>query len=112
MVNGTLMCNCAKCGLNDTHTTNFYVAWEGDKNNFQLPSHHPFVKEKALAGVSTPKAIVPSTGVELQQRQTQNADVLTFSRAQLESRIASTERNSSDPNTVSLATMMRDLFLK
>ena len=111
IVNGTLMCNCAKCGLNDTHTTKFHVAWKGDKNNFQLPSHHPFVKEKALAGVSTPKAIVPSTGFEPQQKQTNNADVLTFSRAQLETRIASTERNSSDPNAVSLATMMKDLFL-
>ena len=111
MVNGSLMCNCAKCGINDTHTTKFHAAWEGDKNNFQLPSHHPFVKERALLGVSTPKAIVPSTVVQPQQRQNQNADVLTFSRAQLESRIPSTERNSTDPNAVSLATMMRDLFL-
>ena len=113
MVNGSLMCNCAKCGLNETHTTKFHTAWEGDKNNFKLPSSHPFVKERALLGVGTPTAgaIVPFVPSQVQPPPTQNPDLLTFSRAQLESRIASTERNSADPNAVSLATMMRELFL-
>ena len=43
-------------------------------------------------------------------KHTSNPDTLTFSRTKLESKIAHTERNLTDPNALAVAVMLRGMF--
>ena len=113
MVNGALHVKCKKCGMNQTHSSGFHDAWNRDRANFVLPDTHPYSREKCLlAGVaSMPTAPTRPPTPKPTSVPTSDPDTLTFSRAELETKIAHTERNSTDPNASSIASMLRSMFL-
>ena len=81
------------------------------------PNHPLFVENRLLGNVvpgMTPVAPSLPTGGAPAAPTTGSAgdgDRLTFSRATLESRLSTFERNSTDPNASSLASAMRALLL-
>jgi hypothetical protein len=120
MVNGSLMVKCKTCGLNSTHTTKFHAAWESNPSSFRLPSTHMYITEKArlaAASSSQPPPVYNQRVPADAAAGGNNAGVsgaagfLSISRADLESRLANLERNSTNPNASEMSDFLRSLLL-
>jgi len=110
LVNGELMLHCKTCGYNDTHGSGGHVKWQSNPNK----KHNGLERERALlACKGTEGATPPPTSVSDQSTLTgtSGGTTLTFSRASLEQRFSSFERNSTDPNAANIAAAMRSMFL-
>lgn len=117
-VGNKLMMNCRDCGNNMTHGSSSHHKWAANPSAYKLSSSHPLVRHNKDLGhdVPTSGGIPPSikSGDTVQTDltgSTSSADSLTFSRAQIESKLDGLERNSTDPNATATAAMFRALFL-
>ena len=112
LVNGQLLMSCSKCGLNQSHSTEYHEVWNGDRANFCLPEHHPFNMATHAGGLPGPTPAptnVPTPAPTAAVAR--DPDLITFNRAELESKISHSERNSGDPNSGIFADFMRSMFL-
>ena len=112
--NGVLMVNFKVYGPNLTHTTGYHKEWNRNRANFTLPDTHPIVKAKSLVAETQPPPTctpAPAPTATPAPAPSVNPDTLTFSRRDLEAKITRAERNSTDPNTSAMASMMREMLL-
>jgi hypothetical protein len=112
MVNGTLMLSCKTCGYNTTHSMKFHGAWAKNPDSFKLSANHMYEREKKRIGQGGPPAnpppkapAPPSTGTG------GSAGVISFTRAELEAKLAAVERTSTNPNASELSEYFRSVFL-
>ena len=117
-VGNKLIMNCRNCGNNMTHGSSSHHKWAANPSAYKLGSSHPLVRHNKDLGhdVPTSGGIPPSikSGDTVQTDltgSTGSANSLTFSRAQIESKLDGLERNSTNPNATATAAMFRALFL-
>jgi hypothetical protein len=107
---------CKLCGLNATHGTSHHAAYVKDPNNFSLPSTHPLLLARQHASTTSNKTVAPPPSVAAPPTTSttgpaSNASTITFSRADLEARIANYERNSTDPSASTVSDALRAMLL-
>ena len=108
-VNRALHVNCLKSWMNTTHSTGFHKEWNAARANFILSDTHPYSREKCtFVGIA---AVLKTLTKPPTPKPTSTPDTITFSRAEVGSKIAHIECNSMDPNTSDVAVMMRSVFL-
>jgi hypothetical protein len=112
---GQALIRCKLCGLNATHGTSHHAAYVKDPNNFTLPSTHPLLLARQHASTTSNKTVAPPPSVAPPTTTTtgpvSNASTITFSRADLEARIANYERNSTDPSASTVSDALRAMLL-
>ena len=109
-VNGTLMVQCKTCGLNSTHSTKFHSAWQSNPTSFKLPASHPY--SRALSNIKPP--VQPPSQPPTQspgQGSGGGSGMISWKRADLEAKLSSFERNSTDPNASCVSEAIRALLL-
>jgi hypothetical protein len=80
-----------------------------------LPSTHPLLLARQHASTTTNTTVAPPPSVAPPTTTTtgsaSNASTITFSRADLEARIANYERNSTDPSASTVSDALRAMLL-
>ena len=119
------------CGFNNTNGSGKHRQWAKDPSAYRLTAQHPYVVENqklaALSGTATsnqfqaplvgqgpPSSQGPPSAVgsaNAGQTSDLTGDTLTFSRATLQARFSTFEKNSTDPNAANIAAEMRTMFL-
>eukprot|EP00956_Cyclotella_meneghiniana_P005534 scaffold7111_cov22-Cyclotella_meneghiniana.AAC.1 len=98
---GVALISCKTCGMNATHGTNHHSAYVSNPSSFSLPATHPLHTARQFAAKNG--ALVPYRPPANQQQPgpaggTGSANTLTIDRSEFENRLATFERNSTDPN--------------
>jgi hypothetical protein len=112
MVNGTLMLSCKTCGYNTTHSTKFHGAWAENPASFKLSANHMYEREKKRIGQGGPPVNPPpSAPAPPSTSAGGTAGVISFTRAELEAKLAAVERTSTNPNASEMSEYFRSVFL-
>lgn len=115
MVNGSLMIKCGTCGLNLTHGTKHHKAWAKNPTSFKLAANHFYVVEKARLGQGSSAPPTQSPPAPAPAKDTSgtaiNSGVISMTRDQLEAKLSTLERNSTNPNASEMSEYLRSLFL-
>ena len=108
-VAGVPHASCNACGLNTTNPTKTHKTYLTNSATFCLPTTHPLAKSNATIGQAAPAPSVPgsvhtdsSSTAGSTMTQSQQAGILTLSRATLDTSIPNLERNSTAPNMLNI----------
>ena len=117
MVGDILMCKCKTCGPNFTHSSRKHDEWKAGR--WTMPANHPLYVCNRELGKTVPTQVQPPPTAPPSQgstnpgtaSQSSGSPSINISKSALTAKIAAYERNSTDPNAVSVAEAIRQMLL-
>jgi hypothetical protein len=94
------------------HSTKFHSAWAKNPASFKLSANHMYDREKKRIGQGGPPVYLPpSAPAPPSTSAGGTAGVISFTRAELEAKLAAVERTSTNPNASEMSEYFRSVFL-